>query len=70
MILFFHVRIYGDSYVGHKNLSNSLVQSNDLCPTGSSMLFHNAFAAVNIHNTILKYSHQYYIMFHYILDQI
>lgn len=57
-MLFFHVRMYGDSSDGHRNLSNSLVQSVDLRPTGSIMLFHNAFAAVSIDNTMLKYLHR------------
>lgn len=44
-MLFFHVLIYGDSFVGQINRSNSLDQSVDLRPTGSIILFHNAFAA-------------------------
>jgi len=45
IMLFFHVPMYGDSFVGHINRSNSLDQSVDLRPTGSIILFHNAFAA-------------------------
>lgn len=43
-MLFFHVRIYGNSSVGQRKRSNSLDQLVDFLPTGSIILFHNAFA--------------------------
>lgn len=46
--LFLQVFMYGALGVGQRNLANSVFQFIVLAPTGSNMLFHNAFDAENL----------------------
>lgn len=52
----------GACCVGQRNRTNSLDQFVDLFPTGSSKLFHNAFAAKIKHNNPIK------VMLYFILN--
>lgn len=45
--LFSLVAMYGLSYVGHFISVNSFPQFKAFCPSGSNILFHNAFVAKN-----------------------